>query len=98
MNGSEFKGKTVLSNHSLIQFYADGYRANPKQYISINSKNINEAPAGSIVLWDNHYGYRPEWGSDVKLETLQSDKNYKLINQFASNDKRFVTYVFEKIN
>jgi len=98
LNGSEYKGKTVLSNHSLIQFYADGYRANPKQYISINSKNINDAPAGSVVLWDNHYGYRPEWGSDVKLETLQNDKNYKLINQFASNDKRFVTYVFEKIN
>ena len=98
LNGSEYKGKTVLSNHSLIQFYAEGYRANPKNFISINSKNINEAPAGSVVLWDNHYGYRPEWGSDVKLETLQNDKNFKLINQFASNDKRFVTYVFEKVN
>jgi len=49
LNGSEYKGKTVLSNHSLIQFYAEGYRANPKNFISINSKNINEAPAGSVV-------------------------------------------------
>jgi hypothetical protein len=98
LNGAGFKSKMVMSNHSLIQFYADGYRANPKQYISINSKNIVESPAGSIVLWDNHYGYRPEWGSDVKIETLQNDKNYKLINQFASNDKRFMVYVFEKVN
>lgn len=97
LNSPDFKGKTVLSNHSLIQFWSDGYRANPKQYISVNSKNINEAPAGSIVVWDNHYGYRPEWGSDVKIETLQSDKNLKLINQFVSPDKRFVVYVFEKI-
>jgi hypothetical protein len=56
-----------------------------------------DVPNGSIVVWENHYGYRPEWGGDIQFETLQKDSTYKIINQFISSNQRFVTYVFEKV-
>ena len=63
----------------------------------LNMKSLDEAPKGSIILWDSHYSYRPEYKNDTKLEILQNNPNYKLVNQFVSTDKRFALYIFEKL-
>ena len=98
LNTQDTHGMNVLTNHSLLMFYSDAYKKDPAKFVSINLKNVNDAPKGSIVAWDNLYGYRPEWKSDTKLEDLQNNKDFKLLNQFPSADKRFVIYLFEKIN
>ena len=98
LNTQDTHGMNVLTNHSLLMFYSDAYKKDPAKFVSINLKNVTDAPKGSIVAWDNHYGYRPEWKSDTKLEDLQNNKDFKLLNQFSSADKRFVIYLFEKIN
>lgn len=98
LNTQDITGKNVLTNHSLLMFYSDAYKKDPSKFVSINLKNVTEAPKGSIVAWETHYGYRPEWKSDTKLEDLQNNQSFKMINQFSSTDRRFVIYLFEKIN
>lgn len=98
LNTQNTEGKYVLTNHSLLMFYADAYKKDPSKFVSINLKNVADAPKGSIVAWETHYGYRPEWKSDTKLEDLQNNQNFRLKNQFSSSDKRFIIYIFEKIN
>jgi hypothetical protein len=61
-------------------------------------KSLSEAPKGSIIIWDSHYSYRPEYSNDTKLDYLQSNPDFKPINQFISSDKRFAAFIFEKIN
>lgn len=98
LNTQNVDGKNVLSNHSLLMFYSDAYKKDPSKFVSINLKNVTDAPKGSIVAWETHYGYRPEWKSDTKLDDLQNNPNFKLLNQFPSSDRRFIIYFFEKIN
>jgi hypothetical protein len=87
----------VLYNHSLVLFYGDIVGGKKKNFKILNLKSLEEAPKGTLVLWDTHYSYRPEYKNDTKLDYLQNNSNYKLINQFASSDRRFATYIFEKL-
>ncbi|MCE1166027.1 MAG: DUF2029 domain-containing protein [Bacteroidetes bacterium] len=92
------KDVNYYSNHSLMQFYLKGYKDHPEKFYPINSKYINDVPKGSILIWENHYGYRPEFNNDIKIETLQSNPDFKILNQFTSVDRRFTAFVIEKIN
>lgn len=98
LNTQNLNDRNVYTNHSLLMFYSDGYKQDPSKFFPINIKNVTDAPKGSIIAWESHYGYRPEWKSDTKLEDIQNNQNFKLINQFQSADRRFVIYFFEKIN
>ena len=99
MNSGQFLARPVLTNNSLFMFYSDAYKKNPKNFNSINLINLGASAKGTIIVWDNHYGYRPEWKSDVPLDTLQKNQTeYKLLNQFPSSDRRFSTFIFEKLN
>lgn len=91
------KSKPVLYNHSLVLFYGDVYGEQKKNFKMLNLKSLEEAPKGTIIIWDSHYSYRPEYKNDTKLEFLQNNTNYKLLNQFVSSDKRFGAFIFEKL-
>ncbi|MGB9696460.1 MAG: hypothetical protein ACP5P3_04100 [Ignavibacteria bacterium] len=97
LNLQNLSGINVYTNHSVFMFFAKEYREHPEKFKPLNSKNVAEAPEGSIFFWENHYGYRPEWKNDVKIEDLKANPKMKLINQFTSSDKSFVIFVFEKI-
>jgi len=98
INGKQGVNSDLYANHTVLFFFTEGYIKAPSHYKSLNAKSLETAPAGSLIVWENHYGYRPEWGSDVKLETIQNNRNFRLLNQFSSLDRRFAAYVFEKIN
>jgi hypothetical protein len=89
--------KEILANHTFLLFYSLHYKEKPDSYKRLNSKTLSEAPKGSYIIWDSHYGYRPEFTNDVQLETLQNETKYKLIKQFISGDRRFGAFVFEKL-
>jgi hypothetical protein len=91
------KSMPVLYNHSLILFYGDVYGEQKKNFKMLNMKALEEAPKGTIVIWDSHYSYRPEYKNDTKLEFLQNNTNYKLLNQLVSSDRRFGAFIFEKL-
>lgn len=97
LNSHSLSGINIYTNHSVLMFFAKEYREHPEKFKPLNSKNVAEAPQGSIFFWENHYGYRPEWKNDVKIEDLKANPNLKLINQFTSTDKSFVIFVYEKI-
>jgi len=97
LNKDGLKGN-FYSNHSVLLFFLNNYKNEPQKYLPLNSKFLNDVPKGSILVWENHYGYRPEFNNDVKLEDLQNNPDYKVLNQYPSADKRFVAYIIEKIN
>lgn len=97
LNNLELKGN-FYTNHSVLLFFMDDFKKEPQKFMPINTKHINDVPKGSILVWENHYGYRPEFGNDIKIEDLQMNPDYKIINQYVSLDKRFVAYIIEKVN
>jgi hypothetical protein len=97
LNQEDLKGN-FYSNHSVLLFYLKNYKNEPQKYLPLNSKYMNDMPKGSILVWENHYGYRPEFNNDIKFEDLQNNPDYKVLNQYPSADKRFVAYIIEKIN
>lgn len=93
----EAKGKEKLTNHTFIMFYSAQYKENQTSFKKLDLKNLNEAPKGSLVIWESHYGYRPEFKNDVQMEVLQDTAKYKLMKQIVSTDKRFGSFIFEKL-
>ncbi len=91
------KSQEVLYNHSLILFYGNVFGEERNKFKILNMKSLEEAPKGTIVVWDSHYSYRPEYKNDTKLEYLQNNPNYKLLNQFMSPDRRFAAFIYEKL-
>lgn len=99
INTLDLNGKDIYYNHTFIPFYNDKYyRQSPKNFKRLISENLKEAKQGSILVWDQHYSYRPkDMKNDVQLETLKNDTiNYKLIKNINSSDGRFRTFIFEK--
>ena len=89
--------KEKLSNHTVFLFYSKSFKKNPVVFKKLDSKNLAAAPKGTLLEWDSHYGYRPEFQNDVQFETIQKDSvNYKFLKQNVSADRRFVSYIFEK--
>jgi hypothetical protein len=91
-----------LTNHSFIRFYSSSFKNNPQAFKFINSKTLNEAPKGSYIIWETHYGMREKMAGDdglmwdVPVTTFQDTTKYKLIKAFTSSDKRFEAYIIEK--
>jgi hypothetical protein len=91
------KDKEKLTNHTFIMFYSGTYKQNIPSFKKLDMKNLNEAPKGTLIIWESHYGYRPEFKNDVQFETFQDTTKYKLVKQFESSDKRFVSFIIEKL-
>ena len=98
VNTPELKDKNVYYTNSTILFFGDIYGERNKKFTTLTMDALSKAPKGSIIIWDTHYGYRPEYKKDVKLEVLQDTTNYKPLTQFMSTDRRFAAYSFEKLN
>jgi len=93
---TEAKGKEKLSNHTFIMFYSKGYKDEQTLWKKLDLKNLNAAPKGSYVIWESHYGYRPEFKNDVQLDVLRDSTKYKFVKQLISQDQRFGSFIFEK--
>ena len=103
----EYLDKPELSNKKIyittqltspIVLFGDISPERKKKFIHLNSENLSKAEKGDLVIWDNHYGYRPEYKNDVKLEAVENNPDFKKLKQFNSNDNIFKSYIFEKIN
>jgi hypothetical protein len=56
----------IYTNHLLIKFYFKDYKNFAHRFSPIKSNTdlINNAPKGSVIIWEPHYGFRI-WGSDT---------------------------------
>jgi len=96
-NGNIDRSRPVLYNHSLVLFYAGIFGKDRANFRILNKQSLNESPSGTLIIWDSHYSYRPEYKNDVQLTDLQNNPAFRLINSFISSDKRFAAYIFEKL-
>ncbi|MEO6695024.1 MAG: hypothetical protein ABIY50_12035, partial [Ignavibacteria bacterium] len=100
LNTLAINGKEIYYNHAFIPFYSDKfYKESPMNFKRLLTGNLKDAKPGSIMIWDSHYSYRPkDMKNDVQLEMLKNDSAYKLLQTINSNDNRFSSFVFEKVN
>jgi hypothetical protein len=86
-----------LTNHNLVQFFGGIRITDTNRVRSMRQADIINAPVGSIILWDTHYGFRPEYKMDVAYDYFEKhSSSFKLLQQFNSEDNRFVCLAFEK--
>ena len=68
----------IYTNHLLIKFFFQDYKNYAHRFSPIKSNTdlINNAPKGSIIIWEPHYGFRI-WGSDTAgfIPKLAVDNN-----------------------
>jgi len=72
----------------------------PKHYVPLWSTHPKDVAAGSLLIWDSHYGPNE---SKLPLNTLQADTTFELLNSFKADpatiphDKTmFEVYIFRK--
>ena len=97
----ELSDKTVFLTSQItspIVLFGDVSSERKNKFIHLNTENLSKAKPGDLVIWDSHYGYRPEYKNDVKLESLENNPDYKKLTQINSSDNLYKAIIFEKIN
>jgi hypothetical protein len=90
----------LLYHHDMFSYYLNKPKGSFKTPVKfISAENAEKLPKGSLILWDSHYGYRPELRkTDVTYEYFtQKPEQYELLQQFVSEDQTFGTLVFRKL-
>jgi hypothetical protein len=100
-NYSLSENRAIFINHPLFYYFL-GKSQNelkPAGTEITNDERMKNAPKGSIVIWESHYGYRPKRANYELQYTYFTERpnEYKLVKQFFPPDKRFVAFVFEKL-
>lgn len=88
--------KPIYQNLALFNYFygKNAWDFKAGNYGISGDSTIQNAPVGSIIIWDSHYA--------VKYGKLQLDyfnkniRNFKVLKQFVSGDNSFGAYVFEK--
>lgn len=89
----------LLYHHDMFSYYLNKPKGSFKTPVKfISDENAQKLPKGSLVIWDSHYGYRPELRkTDVSYEYfMKKPEEYELIKEFISKDQQFGTLVFRK--
>ena len=93
----------VLYDHNLILFYGDIAGNEKLKFKYLNMNSAENAPKGTLVLWDSHYSdnpkytFEPPYKNDCKIESLLNNPGYKQLNHITSADRRFEAFIFEKL-
>jgi hypothetical protein len=62
-----------------------------------DTATMEKAPIGSIVFWDSHYGFRPNYKRGVPYEYFAQSGKYENIQIFEAEDQRFAYVLMRKI-
>ncbi|MDH7515058.1 MAG: hypothetical protein QHI48_04170 [Bacteroidota bacterium] len=90
-----FRHRPLYCNHVLFRYFADIDINDKERDRPLQLKTLEQAPAGSVVIWDSHYG-NSQFGGDVPFEYFKDNPNYRYIHDIVSTDRRFQALVFEK--
>jgi hypothetical protein len=93
------QNRDIFINHPLFKFFYDKKKHEPyKKLVYLDSLTLENVPVGSIMIWENHYGYRPKINPNaVTAEYFARRSNqYTLLQNNISSDNRFQVVVFEK--
>ncbi len=90
----------ILVNHSLFFYHLGMLKSDVKEGSeTITKESVEKAPAGTIIVWDSHYSFRPTLKENqMNYDYYLKDKErFRLLMQFISRDKRFGVFIFEKL-
>ncbi|MEM6321069.1 MAG: hypothetical protein AAF960_25620, partial [Bacteroidota bacterium] len=94
-------GPYLYTNHTLFYYFLGkaSEEIEPTPQNIIKEEQMQQAPKGSIVFWDSHYGYRPNKANFELQYTYFTERpqEYALRKQFVSPNQRFVVLAFEKL-
>lgn len=87
-------------NHPMFYYFMGKSQLEftPKTDYIVNDESMQQAPKGSVIIWESHYGYRPKRANYELQYTYFTEKpqQYKLVKQFTES-QQFAALVFEKI-
>ena len=93
------EGRHVLVQHPMyLYFYGKSRHDFEHGAGRVTKEQIENAPEGTVIIWDNHYSYRKGQESRYVLPSyfFERPDTYKLVKQFFVNDRSFDVYIFEK--
>lgn len=96
--GNNYQARPVLVNHIMFEYFAGLVGIDTVMRPGLTLRTMREAPPGSILVWESHYGSRPEYGADAPFDSIRANRSLRPLRQFISSDQRFGAIVFEKID
>lgn len=99
---NEFESGPMLVDHTMFFFYFERVRHEfPNGALEITEENVKNAEVGTIILWDSHYSYRPEF-KDTQVDFtyfMERPERYRLLTEPRYfSDRQFWLLAFEKIS
>jgi hypothetical protein len=98
-NNSEWKNKPLYNTHIMFYYFLGKteYQIEPKPIPISDTATMEKAPVGSLILWDSHYGFRPNFKRGVPYEYFANSGKYEPIQVIEAEDQRFAYVVMRKI-
>lgn len=98
-NPSVVEGKPLYNTHIMFYYFLGKVekQMKPEPIAIADTATMEKAPVGSVVLWDSHYGYRPNYNRGVPYQYFVDTRKYKELQVFQSSDNNFAYVIFEKI-
>jgi hypothetical protein len=97
-NEATYKGKPLYNTHIMFYYFSGKVEKQftPEPITIADTATMEKAPVGSLVLWDSHYGYRPNYKRGVPYEYFAQSGKYQTLQVFEAEDGRFAAVIFEK--
>ncbi|MBR9975952.1 MAG: hypothetical protein KFF77_10260 [Bacteroidetes bacterium] len=91
----EFQQRPLYCNHVLFRYFADIDINDSNRDRGVRLADLADAPIGSVIVWESHYGYN-QFGGDVPLEYFDQTPGYVLLQQYLAPDQSFGIFMIEK--
>ncbi len=97
-NEANFKGKPIYNTHIMFYYFLGRVenQFNPKPIVISDSATLEKAPVGSLIFWENHYGYRPNYKTGLPYEYFANSGKYRQLQVFQAEQSGFAYVIFEK--
>jgi hypothetical protein len=97
-NEGTWKGKPFYNTHIMFYYFMGKVEKQfqPEPVAIADTATMEKAPVGSLILWDSHYGYRPNYKRGVPYEYFQQSGKYEPIQVFEAEDQRFAYVLMQK--
>jgi len=98
-NASEFSGKPLYNTHIMFYYFSGKVEKQfqPEPSPISDTATMEKAPVGSLVLWDSHYGYRPNYKRGVPYEYFAQSGQYETMQILEAEDRSFAYVLMRKI-
>ena len=97
-NAAEWQGKPLYNTHIMFYYFLGKVEKqfSPEPQTIADTATMEKAPAGSLILWDSHYGYRPNYKRGVPYEYFSKSGKYEMLQVMEAEDQRFAYVLMRK--